>query len=62
MVALEIMRSAPERVTRLMLCDTNARPDTAEQTERRRTTNAAMLGAADLTALAAPAVASAALR
>lgn len=57
MVALEIMRAAPDRVTRLMLCDTNARSDTAEQTARRRTANAAMLGAADLATLAAPGIA-----
>ncbi len=36
-VAMEIMRQAPERVTRLMLCDTSARPDTPEQKERRQT-------------------------
>ena len=35
-VALEIMRQAPERVTRLALFDTSARPDTPEQTRRRR--------------------------
>jgi pimeloyl-ACP methyl ester carboxylesterase len=35
-VALEIMRQAPERVLRLALLDTTARPDTPEQTERRR--------------------------
>lgn len=35
-VALEIMRQAPERVQRLALLDTSARPDTAEQTRRRR--------------------------
>lgn len=35
-VALEIMRQAPERVSRLALFDTSARPDTAEQTRRRR--------------------------
>jgi pimeloyl-ACP methyl ester carboxylesterase len=57
MIALEIMRAAPDRVTRLFLCDTNARPDTAEQIARRRTTNAAMLGATDLTTLAAPGIA-----
>lgn len=54
MVALEIMRLAPERVTKLALFDTNARPDTPEQTARRRSTNAAMLGTADLATLAAP--------
>lgn len=35
-VALEIMRQAPERVTRLALLDTGARADTPEQTTRRR--------------------------
>lgn len=35
-VALEVMRQAPERVTRLALLDTSARPDTPEQTDRRR--------------------------
>ena len=34
-VALEIMRQAPERVTRLALLNTSARPDTPEQTGRR---------------------------
>lgn len=57
MVALEIMRAAPDRVSRLLLCDTNARADTDEQTTRRRTTNAAMLATDDLTALAGPGIA-----
>lgn len=35
-VALEIMRHSPERVRRLALIDTSARPDTAERAERRR--------------------------
>lgn len=35
-VAQEIMRQAPERVTRLALFDTSARADSAEQSERRR--------------------------
>lgn len=35
-VAFEVMRLAPERVLRLALLDTTARPDTAEQTARRR--------------------------
>jgi pimeloyl-ACP methyl ester carboxylesterase len=35
--AFELMRQAPDRVTRLALLDTSARPDTPEQTERRRT-------------------------
>ena len=34
-VALETMRQAPGRVTRLALLDTTARPDTAETRERR---------------------------
>ena len=35
-VAFEIMRQAPERVLKLCLLDTSARPDTAEQKEKRR--------------------------
>jgi pimeloyl-ACP methyl ester carboxylesterase len=35
-VALEILRQAPGRVTRLALLDTSARADTPEQTRRRR--------------------------
>ncbi|WP_343616016.1 alpha/beta fold hydrolase [Novosphingobium sp.] len=35
-VALEIMRQAPERVTRLALVDTSARADTAERAAQRR--------------------------
>jgi pimeloyl-ACP methyl ester carboxylesterase len=35
-VALEIVRQAPERVTKLALIDTNARSDTDEQRRRRR--------------------------
>jgi pimeloyl-ACP methyl ester carboxylesterase len=34
-IALEIQRLAPQRVQRLALLDTNARPDSPEQTERR---------------------------
>jgi pimeloyl-ACP methyl ester carboxylesterase len=34
-IALEIMRQAPERVTKLALLDTSARPEAPEQTERR---------------------------
>lgn len=34
-LSLEILRQAPQRVTRLALLDTSARPDTAEQAERR---------------------------
>jgi pimeloyl-ACP methyl ester carboxylesterase len=35
-VAFEIMRQAPERVAKLALIDTQARPDTPEASERRR--------------------------
>lgn len=35
-VAQEIMRQAPQRVTRITLMDTSSRADTPEQTERRR--------------------------
>ena len=35
-IAFEIMRQAPERVTKLALLDTSARPDTAESTANRR--------------------------
>ncbi|MBZ5762357.1 alpha/beta hydrolase [Rhizobium sp. VS19-DR104.2] len=35
-VALEIMRQAPERVSKLALLDTSARPDTQEQVAQRR--------------------------
>lgn len=36
-VTMEIMRQAPERVSRLALLDTSARADAPEQTERRET-------------------------
>lgn len=36
MVALEIVRAAPERVIRLAIIDSNARPDTPEQAANRR--------------------------
>ena len=35
-IAFEVLRRAPERVARLALLDTQARPDTPEQSERRR--------------------------
>lgn len=35
-IAFEVLRQAPERVTRLALLDTQARPDTPEQSDRRR--------------------------
>jgi pimeloyl-ACP methyl ester carboxylesterase len=52
MVALEIMRSAPERVVRLALLDTNPCPDTPEQTSQRRSANAAVLASDNFEALA----------
>lgn len=52
MVAMEIIAQAPERVERLALFDSNARPDTAEQIARRRATNAALLAAPDPSVLA----------
>ncbi len=36
-ISFEIMRQAPERVAKLALLDTSARPDTLEQTQNRRT-------------------------
>jgi pimeloyl-ACP methyl ester carboxylesterase len=35
-IAFEILRQAPDRVARLALLDTTARPDTPEQTQRRQ--------------------------
>jgi pimeloyl-ACP methyl ester carboxylesterase len=35
-IALTMLRRAPERVRRLALLDTSARPETPEQTERRK--------------------------
>lgn len=52
MVALEVMRAAPERVSHVDLFDTNIRPDGTEQAQRPRAANTAML------AVAGPAVAS----
>jgi pimeloyl-ACP methyl ester carboxylesterase len=52
MVALEIMRSDPERVQRLALLDTNPCPDTPEQTAQRRGANAAVLSSNNFEALA----------
>ena len=50
-IALEIMRQAPERVIRLALLDTSARPDTPEQTAGRHAAITAV-GAYDFTMLA----------
>jgi pimeloyl-ACP methyl ester carboxylesterase len=36
-VALEMLRQAPDRIERLALLDTRARPDTPDEAERRRT-------------------------
>ena len=35
-ITFEILRQAPSRVTRVAFLDTSARPDTSEQTQRRR--------------------------
>jgi pimeloyl-ACP methyl ester carboxylesterase len=51
MVAMEIMKLAPERVTRLALVDTNARPDTLAQKAYRSASNLAV-GALDFRKLA----------
>jgi pimeloyl-ACP methyl ester carboxylesterase len=40
-IAFEIMRQAPQRVAKLALLDTGARPETEEQTARRQTPMAA---------------------
>lgn len=60
-LAFEIMRRSPERVLRLALLDTSARPDTPEQTETRRQAIAASerydfaaLARASLVTLVAP--------
>ncbi len=52
MVAMEIVATAPERVERLALFDTNARADTPEQTARRRATNAMLAAAPDPSVIA----------
>ena len=51
MVAMEIVKLAPDRVTRLALVDTNARPDTLAQKAYRRAANLAV-GVGDYRALA----------
>ena len=48
MVALEIMRTEPHRVTGLAVIDSNAFPDTPEQAEQRRRTIAAVRAGVDL--------------
>lgn len=48
MVALEIMRLEPARVTALAIVDSNAFPDTPEQAEQRRRMLAAVRGGIDI--------------
>ena len=50
MVAMEVARLAPDRLRRLALVGTNARPDTAEQADRRRRINDAIITAGSLSA------------
>jgi pimeloyl-ACP methyl ester carboxylesterase len=52
MVALEMMKAAPDRVTQLALVDTNARPDTFRQKIYRRLANAAVGATKDFNRLA----------
>ena len=52
MVALELLKLAPDRVTRLALVDTNARPDTLAQKAYRRTANLAVRALGDFRKLA----------
>ena len=52
MVAMEILKLAPERVTRLALVDTNARADTLTQKAYRRAANLAVGALGDYRALA----------
>ena len=52
MVALELVKLAPERVTRLALVDTNARPDTLAQKAYRRAANLAVGALGDFRTLA----------
>lgn len=51
MVALQIMRLAPQRVSALCLVGTKARPDTEDEKARRRAVNAAIEKAADMASL-----------
>jgi pimeloyl-ACP methyl ester carboxylesterase len=52
MVAMEIMKLAPERVSRLALVDTNARPDTLAQKAYRTASNFVVSSGADFQRLA----------
>ena len=58
MVAMEIMRRAPERVTRLALVDTLARPDTRGRRMVRRLTNIVVGTSGDFARLAERSLAS----
>lgn len=50
-VAFEIVRQAPDRVTRIAFLDTSARPDTPEQTQARRAGNARIAAGEDYEAM-----------
>jgi pimeloyl-ACP methyl ester carboxylesterase len=52
MIALEMMKAAPERVTHLALVDTNARPDTFRQKIYRRLANMVVGSSKDFERLA----------
>ena len=52
MVTLEILKLASDRVTRLALVDTNARPDTLAQKAYRRAANLAVVAMGDFRTLA----------
>ncbi len=56
MVALEMMRAAPHRVSHLALVDTSARPDTVTQRLWRRVSNMGVWAAPDFRRLAARSV------
>ena len=58
MVAMELMQIAPERVTRLALVDTNARPDTLGRKAYRGVANAVVGSTRDFRRLAARSVGS----
>ena len=55
-IALEVMRQSPERVAKLALLDTSARPDTPEQAAARRTLVAQARDSADFISFAVEAL------
>ena len=55
-IALELMRQAPERVAKLALLDTSARPDLAEQTAARQALLVQARDSADFTSFAVEAL------